>query len=155
MLTMSIPPDETMIVTLRVSDLREVVRAAIAEALAARGEHDLLDMKQIAERYGIGRGAVQAAARRGELELSQGPRRRLLVRAGEVDRWLTHRKYAPPSSPAPRALHDACSEGTDAIERALAAGRLRKLSPREAEESKERLMLEQAERKRIREAKRQ
>lgn len=104
-------PDDTMIATIRVADLRAVVQAAVAEALAVKRQDDLLDMKQVAERYGIGRRAAQAAARRGEIELSQGPRRRLLVRASEVERWLTQRKYiaatAKPGKPNPRrgAVH--------------------------------------------------
>ncbi len=34
-------------------------------------------------------------------ELSRGPRRKLLVRAAELERWLTVRKYAPIREPAP------------------------------------------------------
>ena len=34
--------DDTMIVALRVSDLRDVVRAAVAEALAVKSRDDLL-----------------------------------------------------------------------------------------------------------------
>jgi len=145
---MPTPPDDTMIVTLRVSELREVVRAAVAEALAVKSWDDLLDVKQTAERYGIGRRALQAAARRGEVELSQGPRRRFLVRASEVERWLTQRKYNAPVATNPTSDMETRAETLDAIERAIAAGRLRRMSPQEIEESKARRKLEAAERKR-------
>jgi hypothetical protein len=42
--------DETMIVTLRVSDLREIVRDVVAKALKVKAQTDLLDMKQVFER---------------------------------------------------------------------------------------------------------
>lgn len=113
-------PDDTMIVTLRVADLREVVRAAVAEALAVKSRDELLDIRQTTERYGIGRRAVQAAARRGEVMLSQGPRRRLLARASEVERWLTQRKYNPPVATNPTEDRDARAQAFDAIERAIA-----------------------------------
>ena len=122
------------------------VRAAVAEALAVKSRDDLLDMKQTAERYGIGRRAVQAAARRGEVELSQGPRRRLLVRASEVERWLTQRKYNPPVTTNPTGERDARAQALDPIERAIAAGRLRRMLPQEIEESKARRKLEAEER---------
>lgn len=144
---MPIVTDDTMIVTLRVQDLREVVRAAVAETLAVKSRDDLLDMKQTAERYGIGRRAVQAAARRGEVELSRGPRRRLLVRASEVERWLTQRKYDPLFATNPARQPDARAQAFDAIEYAIAAGRLRKLSPQEIEELKARRKVEAAARK--------
>ena len=98
--------DETMIVTLRVSDLREIVRDVVAEALKVKAQTDLLDMKQVFERYRIGREAVLAGAKRGELELSRGPRRKLLVRAAELERWLTGRKYSPVREPAPESMEE-------------------------------------------------
>jgi hypothetical protein len=67
-----LPADDTMVVTLRVQDLREIVRVAVAEALTTKGRHDLLGLKQVGERYRIGREAVVAAAKRGEIALSQG-----------------------------------------------------------------------------------
>lgn len=88
--------DETMVVTLRVADLREIVRAVVTEALGEQAQHALLDLKQVSERYRVGREALLGAAKRGEIELSQGPRRKFLVRAGELERWLTERKYTPP-----------------------------------------------------------
>jgi hypothetical protein len=54
-----------------------------------------LDLKQVRERYGAGRDSILSAASRGELELSLGPRRKVLVRAGELERWLTETKYVP------------------------------------------------------------
>jgi len=60
-----------MIVTLRVADLREIVRAVVAEALGVQAQHDLLDLKQVFERYQVGRDALLGAAKRGEIELSQ------------------------------------------------------------------------------------
>ncbi len=133
------PTDDTMIVTLRVFELREVVRSAVAEALAVRGQHDLLDLKQVAERYRVGRGSLLAAAKRKEIELSQGPRRKFLVRAGEVERWLTERKYEASSRRAaagPTDLDQWELEADRVLERAVAAGRIRFASPQEIERLK-------------------
>lgn len=144
--------DDAMIVTLRVADLREVVRAAVAEALASRGQHDLLDLKQVAERYRVGRDSVVTAAKRGEIALSQGPRRKFLVRADEVERWLTHRTYAPPDRPVATDMEDWEQRAEVALQNAIFEGRIRKASPQEIEESKARRKAEAAERKRLRDA---
>lgn len=133
-----IPSDETMIVTLRVGDLRGIVRAVIAEALGVQAKHDLLNLKQVFERYRVGRDALLGAAKRGEIELSSGPRRKLLVRAGELERWLTERKYIPPVRSTAQDLEEWDREAERSLERALAEGRLRKLSPEEIEEARAR-----------------
>jgi len=144
--------DDTMIVTLRVADLREVVRAAVAEALAAKGQHDLLDLKQVAERYRVGRDSLVSAAKRGEIALSQGPRRKFLVRADEVERWLTHRTYTPPHRTVAIDMEDWERRAEAALQKAVAEGRIRRASPQEIQESKARRKLEAAERKRVRDA---
>ena len=59
----SVLTDETMVVTLRVQDLREIVRDVVAEALKVKAQTDLLDMKQVLERYGIGLDAILAGAK--------------------------------------------------------------------------------------------
>lgn len=130
--------DETMIVTLRVADLRDIVRAVVAETLGAQAKHDLLNLKQVSERYRVGRAALLAAARRGEIELSLGPRRKFLVRAGELERWLTDRKYVPPIRSTAKDLEEWERRANQALERAVAEGRLRKLSPAELEEAQTR-----------------
>lgn len=145
-------PDDTMIVTLRVADLREVVRAAVVEALAAEGRHDLLDLKQVAERYRIGRDSVLAAAKRGEIVLSQGPRRKFLVRGGEVERWLTERKYVPRDRAVPADLEDWDRRAEATLQKAIADGRLRKLSPQEIEDARQRRKVEAEQRKRLKDA---
>lgn len=146
------PADDTMIVTLRVADLREVVRAAVADALAAKGRHDLLDLKQVAERYRIGRDSVVTAAKRGEIALSQGPRRKFLVRADEVERWLTHRICTPPDRMVATDMEEWDRQAEAALQKAISSGRLRKLSPLEIEESRARRKQEAAERKGLRDA---
>lgn len=143
--------DDTMIVTLRVNELREIVRAAVAEALVTGGRQDLLDLRQVSERYSVGRDALLAAANRGEVELSQGPRRKFLIRAAELERWLTQKKYTPRDRTVPVDLEDWDRQVRLSLERDLASGRLRKLSPQEIEESKARRKQEQTERKRQRE----
>jgi hypothetical protein len=130
------PADETMIVTLRVADLREIIRVVVAEALGVKAKHDLLDMKQLFERYQVGRAALLGAAKRGEIELYQGPRRKFLVRAGEVEKWLTQCKYVPPIRSTAKDLEDWERRADEALERAVAEGRLRKLSPAELEEAR-------------------
>ncbi len=132
------PTDETMIVTLRVADLREIVRVVVAETLATHAQHDLLDLKQVADRYRVGRAALLGAAKRGDVTLSLGPRRKVLVRAGEVERWLTSRKYSPPVRATAKDLEEWERRADEALERALAEGRLRKPSPAEAEEARTR-----------------
>jgi hypothetical protein len=147
-----------MIVTLRVQDLREIVRDVVAEALKVKAQTDLLDMKQALERYRVGRDAILAGARRGELELSRGPRRKLLVRAAELERWLTGRKYTPSQRPTardmeewgrqvrgrfadhqatPRSHREQLQADADAvIKRELASGRLRLMSREEQERAR-------------------
>lgn len=132
-MTASTIADETMIVTLRVHDLRELVRAAVIEALASGGRQDLIDLKQVAERYRVGRDSVLAAAKRGEIALSQGPRRKFLVRAAEVERWLTERKYVPPDRTVPADMEEWDRQAAASLERAIAEGRLRRMSPQEIE----------------------
>lgn len=130
--------DDTMIVTLRVGDLREILRGVLAELLSVRVAAELLDLKQVAQRYRVGRAAILAAARRGEIELSQGPRRKLLVRAEEVEGWLTRRKYIPPSHQPAKDMAEWEREADRVLERALAAGRLRVMSPAELAEHRAR-----------------
>jgi len=115
-----------MIVTLRVADLREIVRAVVAEALGVQAQHDLLDLKQVFERYQVGRDALLGAAKRGELELSQGPRRKFLIRAGDLKAWLTKRKYAAPT----RSLAKDLEEWDWETERELARFTTRPEDPR-------------------------
>lgn len=142
--------DDTMIVTLRVSDIREIVRAAVAEALGAKGQHDLLDLKQVLARYGVGRNALLGAAKRGDIELSQGPRRKFLVRAAEVERWLTEKRYTPPDRTVPVDMEDWERQASQALEQAISQGRLRGMTPQEIVESRARRKVEQAERRRSR-----
>jgi hypothetical protein len=89
---------KTMLVTLSVADLREIVRAVFDEALGVHARSELLDLKRVWQRYGVGRGSLLGAARRGELDLSLDPRRKFLVRAYEIDHVLTRGTHAP--SPA-------------------------------------------------------
>lgn len=151
--------DQTMIVTLTVHELRHVIREVVTEALKTKAQHDLLNLKEVHERYGVGRGALLAAARRGEVELFRGPRRKLLVRAADLERWLTTRKYSVPSrGPDPDTMDEwdreaereferfaqesattdtsTSSAASRAIAKALAEGRLRTLSPEEIERSR-------------------
>ncbi|HET9954372.1 MAG TPA: hypothetical protein VFQ61_07705 [Polyangiaceae bacterium] len=123
---------------LRVADLREIVRAVVADALATHAQHDLLDLKQVFERYRVGRDALVAAAKRGEVELSQGPRRKFLIRARELEQWLTRRKYVPPALATAKDLQEWDRQADLALERALVQGRLRQLSPPELEEARAR-----------------
>ena len=149
--------DETMIVTLRVSDLREIVRDVVAEALKVKAQTDLLDLKQVFERYRIGRDAILAGANRGDLELSRGPRRKLLVRAAELERWLTGRRYSPVREATPETMEEwerqvrrkfpdletpalshrqQVHDGVDhIIEREVAAGRLRVMSQQDRDQA--------------------
>ena len=96
----AIPSDETMIVTLRVHEFCELIRRVVADAMAVKATRDLLDLKQVAERYGIGRDALLAAARRGDIELSRGPRRKIWVRGYEIEQWITDHKFVPTSRKA-------------------------------------------------------
>jgi hypothetical protein len=90
---------------------------------------------QLRERRGSGR--------RCEVEPLQGPRRRLDSR--QRGRTLAaQRKYTPPPA-KPAGELDAHSQALEAIERAIAAGRLRRLSPQEIEEARARRKRETAE----------
>lgn len=61
--------DESMIVTLSVRELRSLIREVVTEALKSKAQHDLLNLKDIQDRYEIGKQALLAGARRGEIEL--------------------------------------------------------------------------------------
>lgn len=56
----------------------------------------------------------------------QGPRRKLLVRAGELETWLTERKYTPPA----RSLAKDLEEWDRKAEREFARFTTRPESPR-------------------------
>lgn len=84
-------------------------QADTLEALAKTLEHAepdaLLDVKGAAE-LGVGRDALRGAARRGELEVSQGPRGKLLVRRSALEAWLSSRRYRPEARTAQQAEPD-------------------------------------------------
>jgi hypothetical protein len=71
------------------------LEAALADA-ENNGASELLDVAAVRKQYGVGRDALKAAAKRGELELSRGPRRRLLVKRDVLEAWLGSRPYEPP-----------------------------------------------------------
>ena len=111
------------------TDRAALVRAALdacraaaalleAELSAPVAEPDdpLLDLLEIRALHGVGRIAVSEAIRRGDLRASQGPRRRILVRASEVRRWLESRPMRGHSVPA--------TDGDDPLAAALARGEL-------------------------------
>jgi hypothetical protein len=54
-----------------------------------------LDLRAIADRYGVKRDALLNAADRGELLLKRGPRRKLLVELAEIERWIASKPYLP------------------------------------------------------------
>lgn len=68
---------------------------AVANALPATQSDQLMDHPMLMKEFGIGREAIRAAAARGELAVTQGARRKLIVRRSEVERWLAARTYAP------------------------------------------------------------
>ena len=59
-----------------------------------------------------------------------------LVRAGELERWLTQRKYTPPTRSLAKDLEEWDREAERSLQQALAEGSLRKLSPSELEEER-------------------
>jgi len=86
------------------------VQADVLEALAATlgpESDDLLGVDECKAR-GVGRDALTAAAQRGELELTRGPRKRLQVRRSELDRWLASKPYTPTAKAEPAASLDEC-----------------------------------------------
>lgn len=69
---------------------------------AESSEPDALLGVEECSALGVGRDALRGAARRGELDVSQGPRGKLLVRRSALEAWLSSRKYRP-SARAERA----------------------------------------------------
>jgi hypothetical protein len=65
--------------------------ASVAEA----SEPDALLGVEECSALGVGRDALRGAARRGELDVSTGPRGKLLVRRSAIEAWLQSRKYTP------------------------------------------------------------
>lgn len=55
----------------------------------------LLDARQALSQYGIGRDGLLAAAERGEIELTRGPRNRLQVTRDEIERYLRSKPHRP------------------------------------------------------------
>ena len=56
---------------------------------------DLLDAKTVKQEYDIGRDALKAAAKRGELKLHRGTRDKLLVERGKLEAWRRSQPYKP------------------------------------------------------------
>lgn len=93
---------------------------ALARALPDAGtESDLLDAKQTFAEFGIGVDGLKAAAARGELALSKGPRRRIQVSRAELLRWLASRPYKPTHKAAAPLADDV-----DALDAELKRGGL-------------------------------
>lgn len=67
---------------------------ALASALESEAPDTLLGVAEAAA-LGVGRDALRGAAKRGELEISQGPRGKLLVRRSALEAWLRSRPYKP------------------------------------------------------------
>jgi hypothetical protein len=89
-----------------------------AQAVALRASADALDLLAetlpdatgdallgVAEcrALGVGRDALLAAAARGEISVTRGPRQRLQVTRRELDRWLASRPYVPTAKTEPVA----------------------------------------------------
>jgi hypothetical protein len=74
---------------------RALVASLEAVLMDADEGPELLDVKATAERYGVGRDGLKAAALRGELELLRGPRGKLLVERDAFEGWLRSRPYKP------------------------------------------------------------
>lgn len=91
--------------------LRQALRAqadaldALVRTLESAEPDALLDVRGAAE-LGVGRDALRGAARRGELEVSQGWRGKLLVKRSALEAWLSSRKYKPEARAAREAEPD-------------------------------------------------
>lgn len=88
---------------------------ALASSLPDVAADELLDVAAC-RKLGVGRDALRGAARRGELQISQGPRGKLLVKRSALDAWLASRLYKPTSAAAPAAVD------LDAWDRAVRRG---------------------------------
>lgn len=78
---------------------------ALAATLPDVAGDALLGVRECAA-LGVGRDALRGAARRGELEVNQGPRGKLLVRRSALEAWLLSRKYKPEARAAREAEPD-------------------------------------------------
>ncbi|MEI9936673.1 MAG: hypothetical protein WDO69_05565 [Pseudomonadota bacterium] len=77
----------------------------LAASLAAPGD-ELLGVREC-RALRVGRDALLAAAKRGEVQLSRGPRQRLQVRRSELEKWLQSRPYVAPAASEPvQSLED-------------------------------------------------
>ncbi len=94
------------------------LEAAIADPIDRSAEQ--LDARQTLAEYHVGRDGLLAAARRGELTLSRGPRNRVLVERQELERWLKSRPVRPRQRTAP--ANDLSSWDADAERELLAMG---------------------------------
>lgn len=98
---------------------------ALAAVLPDDGETDdpLLGTKQIFAETGLGHDGVKAAAERGELAVSRGPRGKLLVARSELRRYLQSKPVQPRKvEPAAQSLDDWEAQAQGAL-RSIAGGR--------------------------------
>lgn len=77
--------------------------AVSAEGAAPPASSGLLDLATIATRYGVRRDAIKAAIRRSEVVAHEGPRRKIMLEQGEVERWLRSKPYRPRRKPSDTA----------------------------------------------------
>jgi hypothetical protein len=91
--------DLTFALQAQAAALRATADALDALALAAAAPSadgsDWLDLPALAREYGLKRGALLAAADRGELTVSRGPRQKLLISRAEIERFLSAKAYVP------------------------------------------------------------
>ena len=71
---------------------------ALAASLAPEAD-ELLDLAAC-KALDVGRDALKGAADRGELQVSRGPRGKLLVRRSALEAWLSSRPYKPTQTEA-------------------------------------------------------
>lgn len=109
---------ETQATTLetQAATIRTLVKALRATPAT---DDPLLDLRQLQERYQIGRSAALNAIRSGELPAVTGSRRRVMVRASDVDRWLASRPVTPRP---PRSAPAEPVETLDDWDRAIGLG---------------------------------
>jgi hypothetical protein len=104
--------------------LAKAARLRAGAAVTTRQDDDeVLDVDRTLAEFGVGKDALKAAAKRGEISLVRGARNQIMATRGELRRWQ-ERAYTYKSKPRERALTLCKPEDDRTIENMVREGRL-------------------------------
>jgi hypothetical protein len=105
----------------QVDAIEAQLRSLRASVEGTDDDDQQLDAKQALERFGVGHDGLLAAERRGEIALTRGPRRKILVRRSALEAYLA-RPHAPTAPKRRRKVEAPDYDAEVARELRLLAG---------------------------------